>query len=228
MKLMLMSDLHLDHWNKRSDRITIPNNILEVKESVDVIIIAGDTHPDKNVRETFCLALENHFGVRVIHVNGNHDFYGSTLIHEPIQEYTINDIKFGCGTLWHKVGLMEEFNARYIPDFYEIIGWSPDLINAIHDDHSSKLFSDEFDVIVCHHAPSSFCVNEKWVGDRLNPFFYTDYSGKIVELSKTKLLVHGHMHDSVDFKLGKVRIVSNPLGYPSEFKSDWKPLIVEI
>lgn len=33
-------------------------------------------------------------------------------------------------------------------------------------------------------------------------------------VSKADLWVHGHIHDSMDYRLGKARVVCNPLGYP--------------
>jgi len=33
-------------------------------------------------------------------------------------------------------------------------------------------------------------------------------------LGRSRLWIHGHVHDSVDYQAGKTRVISNPRGYP--------------
>jgi DNA repair exonuclease SbcCD nuclease subunit len=39
----------------------------------DVMVIAGDTHPDPEIRRQVLTKIEDELGLPVIHVNGNHD-----------------------------------------------------------------------------------------------------------------------------------------------------------
>jgi DNA repair exonuclease SbcCD nuclease subunit len=39
----------------------------------DVMVIAGDTHPDPEIRRQVLAKIEDELGLLVIHVNGNHD-----------------------------------------------------------------------------------------------------------------------------------------------------------
>lgn len=67
-------------------------------------------------------------------------------------------------------------------------------------------------VVVTHHAPSELSVNAKYKGDELNHAFYTDLSW-LMEQYEYPLHVHGHMHDSVTYKLYETQVVCNPFGY---------------
>jgi Icc-related predicted phosphoesterase len=69
-------------------------------------------------------------------------------------------------------------------------------------------------VVVTHHAPSARSVNPKYEGDYLNPAFASEILG--ADGVDAPLWIHGHMHDAVDYTVGKTRVVCNPRGYPGE------------
>jgi len=52
----------------------------------------------------------------------------------------------------------------------------------------------------------------------MNAFFVCDMASQVGE-HQPKLWIHGHSHDRCDYRLGKTRVVANPLGYPSEIRS---------
>ena len=48
-----------------------------------------------------------------------------------------------------------------------------------------------------------------------------------IERYEPALWVHGHMHDSFDYRLGRTRVVCNPRGYfPHQLNPDFRPLLV--
>lgn len=84
-------------------------------------------------------------------------------------------------------------------------------------------------VVITHHAPHPRSIhprfsygraavlaspqplpgeNPNWTG---NVCFASDLTPL---LEKTDLWVHGHIHDSMDYQVGRCRIVANPRGYP--------------
>ncbi len=71
-------------------------------------------------------------------------------------------------------------------------------------------------VVITHHAPHRLSVHRKYVGDPLTPAFASDLTDL---LHQTDLWIHGHTHDSFDYKLGRCRVVSNPAGYALNRKS---------
>jgi Icc-related predicted phosphoesterase len=83
-------------------------------------------------------------------------------------------------------------------------------------------------VVVTHHAPSRESIPPAFDGDPCNPAFASDLSRFIVE-SEARLWVHGHIHFSCDYPLGKTRVLANPRGYPTEPRTGFDPgLIVEV
>ena len=86
----------------------------------------------------------------------------------------------------------------------------------------------ETPVVVTHHAPSPRCVRAWFRGDPFNPAFASNLD-PLIERYEPALWIHGHMHDPVDERVGKTRILANPAGYRHENKRGFNPqLCVEI
>jgi hypothetical protein len=84
-------------------------------------------------------------------------------------------------------------------------------------------------VVVTHHAPSPRSIDRKFKGSLLNPAFASNLED-LIERYQPALWVHGHMHDSFDYRIGRTRVVCNPRGYfPFEINPGFDPmLIVEV
>lgn len=84
-------------------------------------------------------------------------------------------------------------------------------------------------VVVTHHAPSIRSVPEQWRSERTTAA-YASRLDELVEESGAALWVHGHVHRSADYMIGRTRVVCNPRGYvPSEPNPDFQPdLVVEV
>lgn len=118
MKIAYVSDLHLEH-----DRKDTPF-ILEKKDDVDVLVLAGDIFPVKgfsiptveNVYKPFFEAVNRDFK-NIIYIFGNHEHYqgdirqNHTIAKEVLKQYEnikvleneyldIGDVRFVCATLW--------------------------------------------------------------------------------------------------------------------------------
>lgn len=65
-------------------------------------------------------------------------------------------------------------------------------------------------VVVTHHGPHPLSVHPRYAGDALNAAFVSDLSAL---LPKADLWLHGHVHDSFDYRIGRCRVVANPAGY---------------
>jgi predicted phosphodiesterase len=87
-------------------------------------------------------------------------------------------------------------------------------------------------VVVTHHLPSWQSVAVRYQEDPVSAGFASDLES-ILRAFEPSLWIHGHTHDSFDYRLGKTRVICNPRGYVSRagtvenaaFKSD---LIVDI
>src|SRR5690606_35705247 len=66
-------------------------------------------------------------------------------------------------------------------------------------------------VVITHHGPHPLSVHPRYSGDATNAAFVSDLS----ELLKwPQLWLHGHVHDSFDYRVHGYRVVANPRGYP--------------
>jgi Icc-related predicted phosphoesterase len=71
---------------------------------------------------------------------------------------------------------------------------------------------DEPTVVVTHFGPSTGSIAERFAGSPLNACFVSDLDARIRRW-QPRLWLHGHVHDSFDYRIGDTRIVANPRGY---------------
>lgn len=65
-------------------------------------------------------------------------------------------------------------------------------------------------VVMTHMAPSKASVAPQYSGDLLSAAFASNLDDLV---SKADVWVHGHMHTSSDYRIGRCRVVCNPYGY---------------
>ncbi|WP_027053227.1 metallophosphoesterase [Mesorhizobium erdmanii] len=82
-------------------------------------------------------------------------------------------------------------------------------------------------VVVTHHLPHAKSIPSRFEGDLLNAAFASDLS-EVIESGRPALWVHGHTHDSCDYKVGSTRILCNPRGYDDENTAFDQALVVRI
>ena len=222
-KIALISDLHLE---ERKDppllgtppgrfqvygRLSLPREI-----DADVMVIAGDTHPDAVIRHQVLTRIEAELGLPVIYVNGNHDYYGTSFPNDLGDVITIGEIRFAVATLWTYLDDAAQHKAARFPDFVKIQGAAADKWNDLHLAQLTFLEQAKADVIVTHHAPFLSSIHEDFRDDALNAFFVNNLDPE--RFPNTKLWIHGHVHTPFDNRVWagdhEIRVVCNPLGYP--------------
>jgi hypothetical protein len=67
-------------------------------------------------------------------------------------------------------------------------------------------------VVITHHAPSPKSIHPRFAGSSLNACFASD-AERLLDGSRARLWIHGHMHDSFDYCVNRTRVVCNPRGY---------------
>lgn len=251
MKIQVLSDLHLEFAEfvpppTTADVVVLAGDIGNGTQGVEwaaehfagrpVVYVPGNHeyfHAEMAQQNTALQQAGAEHGVHVLHRSA----------------VVIGGVRFlGC-TFWMDFGLFGEserpwaYTAAWqnMPDFNAIsFGtrlFAPSDAAALHqqDVHwlQTQLFEVDFagpTVVVTHHAPSASSVARRFRDSLLSACFA---SRREDLLGKAVLWIHGHTHDSMDYRQRSTRVVCNPRGYlrasyapenPS-FRADW---VVEI
>lgn len=229
MKILVMSDLHLDwtdFWPKQTE--------------VDVVVIAGDIWMDI---QAVYWARKTWPNLPIVYVAGNHEFYDrdrldvidrlrqSALEHEvnflENDEAIINGVRFlGC-TLWTDFMLYDKYAecieaANAVMNDFRLI-WQNERrflaqdASVVHQQSKdwlkNKLINEPFDgstVVVTHHAPHWNSVADEYKDDLVSAAFVSRLDHL---MGYSKLWIHGHTHTSFDYEVNGTRVVCNPRGY---------------
>ncbi len=234
MKIQLASDLHLEFLARN-----FPEEILiKPVPGADLLVLAGDIQNGTQAIELF-----KDWPVPVLYVAGNHEFYGQAWeqlridLREQCEGSNIHfldntridvaGVRFlGC-TLWtdfsqSSIGpdkAMRHVEQR-LNDFKRIRtqthGLTP-LETVLDHQQSVQWLERELQrpyagrtVVISHHAPHPLSIHPRYQGDALNAAFASDLTELVAQAD---LWLHGHVHDSFDYRVGGCRVVANPAGY---------------
>jgi len=241
MNLHVASDLHLEYLNKRFpdylrvDRLYTP--------FADIMILAGDIHTQTTAIDRFGQWPHPVLYVPGNHEFYDHAIEpqvsalrkaaeNTAVIVMSCDEYIDQGVRFlGC-TLWtdyqlngtggRQLAAMFACEAR-IADHRKIMGitkpgqgFSAQLAYERHLEERAWLeekLSEPFNgptVVITHHAPSRGSIHPRFRGDPANSAFVSDLDDLV---ARADLWIHGHVHDSFDYKVGKCRVVANPGSY---------------
>ncbi len=70
-------------------------------------------------------------------------------------------------------------------------------------------------VVVTHHAPHPCSMHSRYGSDLLSAAYVSDLTA-VIEAGQPSLWLHGHVHESFDYRVGATRVVCNPHGYSTE------------
>lgn len=68
---------------------------------------------------------------------------------------------------------------------------------------------------VTHHAPSFRSQHPRFAGSPIAGGFCSNLESRIQQW-KPDLWIHGHVHDPMDYRIGKTQVLCNPWGYQNE------------
>jgi predicted phosphodiesterase len=233
MRIQLASDLHLEllrRWPREC--------LVTPAPGADVLVLAGDIHRGTEAIERFA-----GWPVPVLYLAGNHEFYrhdwdtlraesrkaaqGTAVRFLDNDVVTLGGVRFlGC-TLWTDyaqpgIGVPEAMAIaeRFLLDHQRILTASGlfRAQQALGDHQRSRdwlareLSVDRAmpTVVLTHHAPHAGSIHPRFAGSPINGGFISDLT-ELVE--QADLWLHGHVHDSFDYRVGRCRVVSNPRGY---------------
>lgn len=239
MRLLVLSDLHLEVWRDFAPRFDIGTS------RPDVVVLAGDIHTKAHAP---AWAAQTFPDTPVLYVSGNHEFYGEALDHMgdairvecekysnvhylDCDEYVLQGIRFMGVTLWTDFLLFGPdlkrdvmVDAGNVMNDYQRIrvasaGYRklrPLDTARLHAEQKSWLkekLSEPFPgptVVITHMAPSRRSVAPEYASDPVSGAFASDLDELVRQAT---LWIHGHTHTSFDYSVGECRVVANPLGY---------------
>jgi Icc-related predicted phosphoesterase len=238
MLLYELSDIHLEHYRDVNAAIKFLEYIRPV-EIADVLVLAGDIW---SLHNDICLIYLDEFrkwAIEIVYVPGNHEWYGTSpktngldmldaLNKEGLRvlgpnyykAFEYEGMRFVGTTCWYpdnplvRKKLMNWSDTAYIRGFMK---WWEDF-NVEERKHLCENIN-EGDIVVSHMLPVWECVSEQFQADSYNCLYVANVGDIILDL-KPKIWFHGHSHDRQDIMFGNTRIVRNPIGYPSELKTN--------
>ncbi|WP_444997383.1 metallophosphoesterase [Aliikangiella sp. IMCC44359] len=242
MKIQLLSDLHLEF-----KYYSYP------KTDADVVVLAGDIHTKergvkwameeiKDKPVVYILGNHEFYGksypklidsLKILTKNTNVHVLENNLVN-------IDGVNFlGC-TLWTDFELfgnarISGYECQQVMTDYKKIRRSPSFAKlrsidtAIAHSQSIKWLAEnlkekqgETNVIVTHHAPSLNSVEGKCHKDTTTAAYISNLED-FIEKNKPDYWLHGHLHNSSDYILGKCRVLCNSKGYPDSINPEYNP-----
>lgn len=233
MRIQLASDLHLELLRRWPQEC-----LVTPAGDADVLVLAGDIHRGLDAIERFA-----GWPVPVLYLAGNHEFYdsrwealrsdlrraadGTAVRFLDNDVFTLDGVRFLGSTLWTDYRLagiplpqaMEAAEAFLLDHRRILTASGPLRARQALDEHvrSRAWLARELSlghgmptVVLTHHAPHPGSIHPRFAGSPINGAFASDL-GELVE--QADLWLHGHVHDSFDYRVGRCRIVSNPRGY---------------
>lgn len=107
-----------------------------------------------------------------------------------------------------RIRVTSEFEDKFTPAlsqhlFDSAVAWLEQQFANPHDGPT---------VVITHYAPARGSIAAQFAGSPLNACFVSDLEQHIRRWQPACWL-HGHVHHSVDYRIGNTRVVANPRGY---------------
>jgi len=237
--ITISSDLHLNFYDGFIDIDPLANLFTGGK----FLILAGDLCEEDSSEklEHFIRSVYDRFDY-ILAVSGNHDWWRAPYL--PEQRSCLVEIS----ELYNKFHLL---NRNIIElDGYKFAGctaWyeldqvcAMNDLRRIHDavnftkteSHLDKTFlkgliGKGIDVLITHVPLIEEGMNPILAAN--NPYlnkYYHHNCGELVDRIAPSIAVSGHTHHEINLIKGITRYVSSPVGYPSDIKYDFKPLVM--
>ena len=79
-------------------------------------------------------------------------------------------------------------------------------------------------VVVTHHAPSLQSISEEFQTEHHLNGGYASNLTELILQHQPQFWLHGHMHNTLDYRIGETKVLCNPRGYPAQNPS-WTPRV---
>lgn len=239
MRLLILSDLHHELWKTHAPRIDPTSSqpdvvILAGDINTGNNAVKWATQTFSGIPVLYVHGNHEAYGRNLEEVQ--EDIEAAAAITENVHflncgEYRIGNVRFLGATLWTDFRLFGDDNWRtamsaaeaVMVDYKRIKLASKDGLklgaadtahfHAMHRYWLTQKLAESFNgktIVITHMAPSMRSVAERYASNPVS----AAYASRLEDLaSRADVWVHGHMHDSFDYQIGKCRVVCNPCGY---------------
>ena len=246
MRLRILSDLHLEFGAYEPP-----------SADADLVVLAGDIHVRERaaawITHTFpdtpvLYVAGNHefYGEKIPRLTGKlRKRYASTQVRVLENESAdFGAYRFFGATLWTDMALHGDTSsgsaaALEMNDFRRIRTsplwkkFTPANARAIHADtllHLRRFLAAgaESAVVITHHAPSIRSLPSAVRDDPIG-CGYASSLETLIEEYQPLLWIHGHIHESSHYRIGRTTVIANPRGYPDALNPSFQDdLIVSL
>lgn len=252
MRLQLFSDLHTDVARPRP--IAVAPEVDAVIVAGDVC--QGAENGFARVRQIVPMQLPivmvmgnheyygRHFASELAAARQAAPLYGIYLLENDV--VTLGGVRFiGC-SMWTDYALFGDVAramqvAAHSLNDHRRIKWSKQPWSRFRPQEAWRLHRQSRDfikttlaapfdgatVVVTHHAPHPDSIHSRYRSDLLTAAYVSDLTA-VIEAGRPDLWVHGHVHESFDYRVGATRVICNPHGYGTENRSFDPALVVEV
>ncbi|MES2673672.1 MAG: metallophosphoesterase [Pseudomonadota bacterium] len=232
MKLQIFSDLHIEFEEFEAEC-----------DNADVVIFAGDINTGikgidwikkQNIGCPIIYVLGNHEYYRHSYprlISKVMDAAQNCDIHVlENRAVTINGLRFHGATLWTDYELFGDpklagFRCQEIMNDFKLIRRDPSYSRlrsidaAMIHKNSVKWLAESLNasesgtnIVISHHAPSKKSIPQKHQDDIVSAAYASNLD-EFIEIHKPNYWFHGHIHNSLDYKVANCRVICNPRGY---------------
>lgn len=242
LKIQVLSDLHLDfaplrHPRTDADVVVLAGDIGSPAEAVEwaagfdqpVLLVPGNHEYYGGSLDATAADLRRRCAGRGVHLLdcasvriGTVRFLGATLWTDfalygasPAQRAAALQAASSKLRDFSRIRLRDADAAPFTPEHACTLhqreqAWLEQRLTQPHDGPT---------VVVTHHAPSPASVHPRFAGSPVNPCFASDLR-HLHRDGRIALWVHGHTHDSFDYRSGRTRVVCNPRGYVRDGRAE--------
>lgn len=244
MRIRILSDLHLEFG---------PIDLPQVE--ADLVILAGDVHTKLNgirwIREAipdtpviYLAGNHEYYGDKLPGLLDKirEEAAGTNIHLLENQSLELGGFRFFGATLWTDMELYGDQYAGCLEALnmndYKRIRKSSDYrklrpIDTRNWHHESMSHLERFlqagdprkSVVITHHAPSLLSFPEEF-RDRAVNCAYASNLDPFIEQYSPLLWIHGHIHYSQDYTIGRTRILCNPRAYVGDTNPAFDPTLV--